>query len=154
MAFATDGRGYYLTPECRNADISIVAQRQACAEFDNPESRQEVVSPFVEEVAGIALSARNADVLGEDDQADLAQTIVGADIRADGLQIALLRRDGIPLLFERHPDGPAFEALLYRGCRAIGARGKHDGIAIDAGGGFFQLAEGASPTLFYSAPLQ
>tara|TARA_R110002096_G_scaffold77896_1_gene183155 strand:+ start:70707 stop:71216 length:510 start_codon:yes stop_codon:yes gene_type:complete len=63
LAFATDGRGYYLTPEGRNEDISFVAQRQACAEYDNPESRQNVVSPFIEEVSGIALSARNANVL-------------------------------------------------------------------------------------------
>ncbi len=80
-------------------------------------------------------------MLGEDDHADVAQTIVGADIRADGLQIALLRRDGFPLLFERHPDGLTFEAFLYRSCRAIGAHGKHDAIALDASGGFFSLAK-------------
>ncbi len=94
------------------------------------------------------------EVFSEDDNSDLSQSIVGADIRADGLQLALLRRDGVPLLFERHPDGPAFEALSYRGCRAIGASGKHDAIALDANGGFFQLGEGSAPALFYNAPLR
>ena len=300
LAFTADGRGYYLIPEGRNANISFVAERASCANFGNPEARNDVISPIVEEVSGLAISARNPGVLwaindsgkgesrnvltslttdgehiadtdltrivnedwediavgpgpefglsylyiadigdndaergnvqvyrfvepvpgevpdridtlrfeypgdnaedaesifidpitgdlyiisrkrqrntathvyrakapfdteekialnevfGEEDNSDLAQSIVGADIRADGLQIALLRRDGVPLLYERHPDGPAFEALAYRGCRASGANGKHDAIALDASGGFFQLGEGIAPTLFHNAPL-
>lgn len=300
LAFTADGRGYYLIPEGRNANISFVAERASCADFGNPEARNDVISPIVEEVSGLAISGRTPNVLwaindsgkgdsrnvltslttdgehiadtvlprivnedwediavgpgpefglsylyiadigdndaergnvqvyrfveprpgdapsrvdtlrfeypgddaedaeslfidpitgdlyiisrkrrrntathvyrakapfdteekialkevfSEEDNSDLAQSIVGADIRADGLQIALLRRDGVPLLFERHPDGPAFEALAYRGCRASGASGKHDAIALDASGGFFQLGEGIEPTLFHNAPL-
>ncbi len=300
LAFTPDGRGFYLIPEGRRPNIYFVAERLACADFDNPRPRETVLSPVVEEVSGLAISNRNPDVLwavndsgkgetrniltalttngehiadtelvgiqnhdwediavgpgpgfglsyvyiadigdndaqrgnvqvhrflepapgeapvsidtfrfeypgddaedaesllvdpitgdlyiisrkrhgntathvyraqppfsteekialtevfSEEDNSDLSQSIVGADIRADGLQIALLRRDGVPLLFERHPDGPVFEALSYRGCRAIGAVGKHDAIALDASGGFFQLGEGISPTLFHSAPL-
>ncbi len=89
-------------------------------------------------------------VMDEDDNPDLAHSIVGADVSADGLTVALIRRDGVPMLYPRHPDGPAFEALMYRGCRAHGAPGKQDAIALDRAGGFYQLGEGDDPTLFHS----
>ncbi len=63
LAFTTDGRGYYLIPEGRKVDISFVAERDACADFDNPQSREHVVSPIVEEISGLAISSRTADVL-------------------------------------------------------------------------------------------
>jgi len=88
-------------------------------------------------------------VFDENDNQDLDTSIVGADITRDGLQVALIRRDGMPMLYQRHPDGPAFEALAYRGCRAQGATGKQDAIALDGAGGFYQLGEGTNPTLFH-----
>jgi hypothetical protein len=88
-------------------------------------------------------------VMDADDSDELNHTIVGADISADGLVIALARRDGVPLLYHRRPEAPAFEAWKYSGCRLPSFAGKHDAIALEAGGeGYFQLAEGIDPSLF------
>jgi hypothetical protein len=88
-------------------------------------------------------------VLDADDSDELSHTIVGADISEDGLVVALARRDGVPLLYHRRPEGPAFEAWKYSGCRLHSFAGKHDAIALDSkGDGYFQLAEGTDPGLF------
>ncbi len=88
-------------------------------------------------------------VLDADDSDELSHAIASADISADGLIIALAMRDGVPLLYRRRPEGPAFEALKYPGCRLQSFAGKHDAIALEAGGdGYFQLAEGSEPSLF------
>lgn len=88
-------------------------------------------------------------VMDADDSADLEHSIVGADISSDGMVLALARRDGAPLLYQRNTEGPAFEALKYPGCRLQSFAGKHDAIALEADGrGYLQLGEGSEPTLF------
>lgn len=88
-------------------------------------------------------------VLDEGDSQDLRNTIVAADISQDGLSLALARRSGRPLLFQRSIEAPAFEALKYPGCRSLGAPGKQDSIALSPDGSrYYLLAEGASPSLF------
>jgi hypothetical protein len=90
-------------------------------------------------------------VLDDGDNPDLNQSIVAADISADGSTIALARRDGVPLVYERNPEGPAFEALHYRGCRAQSFPGKQDSVALEQdGSGYFQLSEGQNPILFHA----
>jgi hypothetical protein len=91
-------------------------------------------------------------VLDAGDTGQLGDTIVSADISADGLLVALARREGVPLLYHRRPEGPAFEALKYPGCQLHSFAGKHDAIALDLGGvGYFQLPEGIGPHLFEAA---
>ncbi len=90
-------------------------------------------------------------VLDNGDNSELDQSIVAADISADGLILSLARREGRPLLYHRRPEGPAFEALKYAGCRLQSFAGKHDAIALEAGGqGYFQLAEGIAPRRFHA----